>query len=204
MNGRLIVFINGINSLPCNMEGWTDKAVAWVFRHTEAAAEKFEWWGGPILSHLLIRWRARQLLQLLEPYRGFRIVLVGHSFGTVLICRVLADRRVPPITCACLIASAADADFGRNGLNAALRENCVGEIHLYQSRRDGTLAAARATAWWLRWVRLDFGWLGLTGPRNLDPAVAARVRVIQKPYAHSQWFAPDCFDQTMREITAET
>jgi hypothetical protein len=205
------IFINGINTLPTDQRGWTDRAVAWVRSQTDCQADSFEWFGGPLGAQLLAPLRTWQLLQRLRMHRDNHpaapIILVGHSFGCELICRVLQRPTCPLIADVWLIAAACDASFRKNGLNRALATCQLNRVFCLQARRDGALALAKATSRhlrFLRWLGLDYGWLGLTGPQYVD--VPSAVTTIRKPdrIGHTSWLTPDNLPATMQMIHAET
>jgi hypothetical protein len=205
------IFINGINSLPSDQRGWTDRAVAWVLSQTDCLADAFEWFGGPLGAQLLAPLRTWQLLERLrthsENHPASPIILVGHSFGCELICRVLRRPTCPQVADVWLIAAACDNDFRKNGLNRAISTCVVQRVFCLQARQDGALALARVTSKacrFLRWLGLDYGWLGLTGPYHVD--VPSAVTTIRKPdrIGHSSWLTPDNLPATMQQIHATT
>jgi hypothetical protein len=207
------IFINGINTLPTDQRGWTDRARNWIVAHTGFDADCFEWFGGPLTAQLFAPLRVRQLLRVLTAYPlGTRLILVGHSFGCELICRVLQKRRCPNIQDAWLIAGACDADFDTNGLNRAMQFGQLGRVFCLQASRDGALALAKQSALALRWsrwlnllpgVHLDYGWLGLTGPVRVR--YAPRVTVTQKPdhVGHSSYVNTINLAATLSHIVNE-
>jgi hypothetical protein len=213
MSRTVFIFINGINTLPTDQRGWTDRARNWIVRETDFGADKFEWFGGPLTAQLFAPLREQQLLRVLGQYPlDTRLILVGHSFGCELICRVLAHVKCPNVQDAWLIAAACTADFRTNGLNRAMGRGQLGRVFCLQASRDGALALAKQSALALRWsrwlklipgVHLDYGWLGLTGPTHV--AYPPRVEVTQKPdhIGHSSYVNTINLAATLSHIVNE-
>lgn len=200
---RIYIVVNGILQVAGYDNDWTDRAVRWINTTTPWKAEKFEYTSGVITGRVLNWYRAIQLRKLCRRYNGARLYLVGHSNGADIICRAVRQccGFVPEIH---LIAAAAPTDFGPkgNGLNDALERGRVGKVILYQSRQDGTLAAAKKAAVILRLFFLSYPWLGLDGPENVRKDLRQRLYIITKDiFGHSTWFEPAQFASTMNLIT---
>jgi hypothetical protein len=185
---RTIIFtINGIESDPSNLHGWTDDFVTSLNVNSPdwVQVEKFEY-----LVRVWNRWfkqggLAKELIAKIKYYleAGYRVVLVGHSNGCDLIVRALKEVRADSIH---LFAAAAwEKDFV-----AAIEEKMVRKIHLYGSPDDYALKTASLTGRFLKFI--SFGKLGY-GSMGLKNALAERYPDIVtdhsiKGYGHSTWF----------------
>lgn len=210
------VCINGINTLPGDSEGWTDRAVTWLQTRTGAKAEKWEYAAGFITRRLKQQSRAEKIARMIGFYQrsGFAVVLAGHSNGCDLIARVLALRGTEdddggppffkePVRAAHLVAAAADwGDFSR-----ALDEGDVQRIHLYGSTNDRALLAATVSRACFGWLGLGYGSLGLEGAHH---AMIQRVFTGGHPVfdhsddtmGHSTWWERGAqFELTMQLLT---
>ena len=88
------IFVNGILNFPGDAEGWTDRAVTWINKNTDAKGEKFEYFSGVITRRFRQQYRAIKLSELIEQYDGWTIILVGHSNGCDVILRALKLTKV--------------------------------------------------------------------------------------------------------------
>ena len=170
---KFYLFINGILTVPDGRTGWVDRAVTWTESHYGQLAEKYEYFSGALTRRLFQGTRVRECAELLENYRGLDLVLVGHSNGADIACRLLQTTtfRFAEVH---LIAAAADADFEKNGLNDALLTGRLGRVALYGSHHDGALRLAQLSEA-LSFLGLGYGALGRTGPKNVDDRIAGRV-----------------------------
>lgn len=201
MNERVYIFVSGILERPSRPDGVTDRAVAWIRENTFDQARKLEYLAGVLTGRLLNWLRAVNLRRLCRRYGGDRIVLVGYSNGTDIICRAL-EQSCGAVDEVHLIAAACPASFARNGLNTAIAAGRVGTVHVYASRADGALAAAKRHTGWLRLVGADYGWLGLDGPQDVADENSPWLDVYRKDaFGHGTWFEPAQFGITMRLIT---
>lgn len=183
--------INGILAAPGRADGWTDRAVTLAHVKYGMRAEKFEHFSGVLTRHIFQERRAVGLATLADRYlaAGFAVYLRGHSNGCDVICRALKYLRHGAIEAIGLIAAAAEPDFARNGLNAALLEGRVSRVVLGCSPDDRALWLARATHPFLNLVGNGYGCLGFCGPLNVDDHIEHRVRTHWRPgYDHGTWF----------------
>ena len=200
--GTVVIVVNGILNLPGSASGWTDRAVTWFHTHTEARAEKFEYLALPLTRRLFQASRARRLAELIDSYRGQRIILVGHSNGCDLITRALrlTDTSIHAVH---LIAAACESDFESNGLNLRLIDNAIGSVHVYIGERDWALKLAYYSSLVLSVFGLGYGSLGLTGPENLknEQWKNTRVFVYRFPtYGHGTFFEKPVMPSIFQQI----
>ncbi|HYF33994.1 MAG TPA: hypothetical protein VD994_01785 [Prosthecobacter sp.] len=199
MNGArqtVCLFVNGILTVPGDADNWTGKAVTWTHLHTPFRAEKIEYLSGATLGRLLgQRRRAERLAHTLRFYvaRGWRIVLAGHSNGCDVILDALHAMGWPRIAELHLISAACEADFSRNGLNAAALAGRVGGVTVYVAERDWALKLAATATGRL----LGYGTLGKTGPVNAEAA----VEIVRRDFGHGGWFSESELPATLNRIT---
>ena len=120
---------------------------------------------------------------------------MGHSNGADVIVDMLRHfPQCPRIRHLHLVCGATEGDFRKNGLNCAMMLGRVGDVTVYCAGQDRTLRLAHTLPGRL----LGYGTMGLTGPLNLLPGIAARVRTgIWPGYGHSDCWADLNFDSTM-------
>ncbi|MDE1170786.1 MAG: alpha/beta hydrolase [Verrucomicrobium sp.] len=194
---RFYLFINGILTVPDGRTGWTDRAVTWTESHFNQLAEKYEYFCGALTRRLFQWLRVKRCVELLRHYSGHDLVLVGHSNGADIVCRILKEYPEIEVAEIHLVAAAADADFQVNGLNMALLTGRLGRATLYGSHRDGALRLAQVSEAF-SFLGLGYGALGRTGPRNVDERIGDRVvQVWRDDFDHSTWFSPAQFAATM-------
>lgn len=205
MTKRVSIFVCGILTFPGASRNWTGRAVTWTHRHTDQRAEKIEYFVGPISRAFGQRHRAHKLARTLEFYEGWDINLVGHSNGCDVILDTLREMPWMPIRSLHLISAACSADSRANGLDELLSgravpfsrpsEPIVQRATVYIAGRDRALLLAGT----ITGKALGYGTLGRTGPVIwMHP-----VHVVKEPaYGHSDWFTPDNFDSTMKNVTA--
>lgn len=205
MNGRptrhlaVEININGILAFPGRSDGWTDRAVTLAHTHLLIRSEKFEHFSGVLTRHVWQEKRAAALAALVNRYigRGWHVFLRGHSNGCDVICRSLAhiDGAVEGIQ---LIAGACEADFGTNGLNAALRDGRLHRVQLCCSPDDRALWLARLSHPFLSIFSNGYGSLGFSGPMNVADEIEHRVSTHWEPgYDHGTWLEGDNLLHTM-------
>lgn len=200
-----MIAVPGLWSLPADKAAWTDHvAVAAPQLRARLRVVKFEYFAGVVLGKLAHWPRVWALARAIrrERHAGRQVIIVAHSNG----CRIAHDAALAAKTFVAriaFVAGANDADFVKNGLNDALALDWIGEVLVFMSRRDGTLALARKTAPLLERVGLAYHWLGLTGPENVSPLVADRVRVFEKRVGHSYWLTGPELETTLRVVLAE-
>ena len=196
---RFFFFVNGILTVPEDQNDWNARAVTWIESQRFQFADRFEYFSDAVFRRLFQASRVAACEKILANYIGFDIVLVGHSNGADIICRLLAENLLK-VSQVHLISAAAEADFDKNGLNVALYSEKVGKVFLYGSHNDHALQAAQATQW-LAPLGLGYGSLGRTGPLNVAEGVAARVvQTWRDDFDHGSWFLPANFAATMTAI----
>jgi pimeloyl-ACP methyl ester carboxylesterase len=173
---KVYIFINGIFNWPSRPDEWTDRAVTWTHTKTHHYAEKIEYFTTIINPGKLRSIRAKKISRMIEFYdkENWDLVMVGHSNGCEMILKILEDtgRSAESIH---LISAACDEDFGTNGLNQKLMDNRIGKIHLYGSNEDYVLKLASYCNWLANIFALNYGLLGLNGPKNIEDSVKDRV-----------------------------
>lgn len=197
---HVFICINGINTLPGDSEGWTDRAVTWLHLHTESCAEKWEYAAGALTRRLRQAARAEAIARMADFYftAGWEVSFIAHSNGCDLVARVLEllaplERHVRS---AHLFAPAADEiDFVQ-----ALQAGRLGQCWVYGSSNDGALRLAEISRRLFGWAGLGYGCMGLG--LSLDATMQPRMHFItENGYGHSTWFARGAiFDRTMRRI----
>jgi pimeloyl-ACP methyl ester carboxylesterase len=187
------LYVNGILTRPGHSKNWTGRAVTWSHVNRAAFAEKVEYYTGPLTRVFGQKKRAAKLARVLNFYRGWRIVLVGHSNGCDVICDCLRDHAVSEIAELHLLSAACKADFSKNGLNS-LPPHWLTSIRVYIAQKDWALKLA--STWSARHL-LGYGALGRKGPVN----PTRRVDIVRRNFGHSDWFAGEKFDRTMDLIT---
>lgn len=189
MPKRVYIFINGILTKPSDTDAWTDRAEAWIIGNTEYKATKFEYFSGAITRRLFQNARVDMVRKIVEPYLkdNYEVVLVGHSNGCDIICRLIDKYHAVRATEIHLIAAACEHDFRKNGLALAMRTGRVGKVYCYLSHNDKSLSTAVVSSWLLSWIGLGYGYLGLVGPSNAPNAGRTMVRWDDSK-DHSDWF----------------
>ena len=199
---RFYLYINGILTSPEDRHAWTDRAVTWTESHYGHLADRYEYFSGALTRRLFQSARVRDCSIRLQQYSGVERVVVGHSNGADIACRLLQEESQPSLELHSLhlIAAAAEADFEKNGLNHALLTGRLGHVYLYCSRNDAALRLAQATQIF-SFLGLGYGSLGRTGPRNVDPRIADRITITWRDdFGHSTWFTPAEFAKTMAAV----
>lgn len=193
----IYIYVNGIMNFPGGSKNWNGRAVTWTHINTEAKAEKIEYFCGPVGRAFGQKERAEKLAATLSFYKGWKIILIGHSNGTDVILKALAQLEWPRVEALHLVSAACEADFYKNGLNEAMMKGLVGRVYVYLGGKDMALKAAHSIFGRL----LGYGTLGLTGPKNVSAMVKAAVTVTTwGEYGHSDCFDDKNFDGTMRVI----
>lgn len=195
---RVHCVVNGILTRPGEARNWTGRAVTWTHLHTDAKAEKVEYWAGPLDRIFGQKARAQKLYKTLSYYAGHQLTLSGHSNGCDVILDMLRDYPdCPRIGRLNLVSAACESDFDKNGLNDHLIGGHVGEVRVFCGGQDKALALAHTWAGRL----LGYGTLGLDGPQHVAPEVADRVGCLTwTQWGHSTCWEDAHFDQTMREL----
>lgn len=206
MSRSQYIFVNGILSKPEDVVSWTDRAVFWINKADQAGdlrADKMEYECGIFSRRFYQNDRVKNLQKIAKNYNGDRVVLVGHSNGCDIIERVVR-KGTPKIHELHLIAAASQADFKKNGYNRALKNGLIENIYIYMSPIDEALEKARLSTQLFGWMGLGYGYMGLTGPLNVDPSIKHKVFVYKYDFGHSDWFSRKNFESTMRAISRLT
>lgn len=210
---HLLVAVPGILSKPGWAFGWTDQIVTWFQQPPRLwRAEKFEYFARPLTRWIRQGKRARNLAHVLYSHRHSTLHLVCHSNGGDVVCRALKELRDSQqfdpnysevrIGTIQFIASAAHADFEKNGLNFALRTGLVRRVAIYQGGKDEVLNKLARWSRRLGWiVGLGYGTMGYDEPLNVHPDVRDRVTVIREPqFDHGLWFKPGIIGTTFERL----
>lgn len=198
---KVYIFVNGILTNPGDVNGWTDNAEAWIEGNTSHKATRMEYACGVLTRRLHQNKRVDNLETICNKYPNDRLCLVGHSNGCDIILRLIA-RRTLSFDQVHLIAGACENDFRKNGLNDAIGLHQIRRLGVYWSKQDKALRKARMSSTLLSWIGLGYGFLGLTGPKNMVPEFSTRVTSIEKKWGHSDWFNQKNFEETMQSIAA--
>lgn len=200
MNKKVFIFVNGILTNPGDVNGWTDRAEAWIEQNTNHISTRFEYFSGALTRRIFQTARVRKLEDIAKKYLGDKLILVGHSNGCDIIERFVR-RGIYKVHEAHLIAAASEGDFDLNGYNEALKKEKVGKVFVYYSANDKALQKAQFTRSFLKYLGLGYGYMGLTGPMRVNPAVIHKVKGIEWGVDHSEWLVPTNFDKIMSLIS---
>lgn len=197
------VFLNGIMTNPGDVSAWTDKAEAWVETHCmRSHATRLEYATDVVFRRMHQEARVDDLESIVKRLDGQKIVLVGHSNGCDIIERFI-KRKNHVVEEIHLIAAASEADFEKNGINNAMKLGFIKSVHIYWSKKDSALKKAKWSSTLLSWIGLGYGYLGLVGPKKVDPLVESRVKATERCLEHSEWFSEERFNETMRMVTGK-
>lgn len=197
MKPLVYIFINGIMNNPGCSDNWTDRAVTWMHTNTlpnVIPSEKFEYFTGPLLRRVFQQYRANKLTRMLSFYfaKGYEVVLVGHSNGCDIICRVLAEVE-HPVKEVHLIAAACDEPVYEPGM--------VGDLFVYIGGQDKAMKLARFSKKLLGKLHLGYGSLGGMDPKLARDKFGEEHVVYHPSFGHSTWFEKGpIFDMTMMTI----
>lgn len=198
MKDKSYLFCNGILTNPNDVNGWTDRAEAWIEKETPYNADKFEYFSGALTRRLYQNDRVEKVITIARRMTPMNLVLVGHSNGCDIIQRVV-QREKFKIKELHLIAAASEHDFEKNGFNKALIKGTVEQIFCYCSPKDGALQKAKLSNIF-NFLGLGYGYLGLVGPSRVAESVKDRVTCIWRNIDHSDWFNKKYFPLTMKQI----
>ena len=193
---KILIFVPGILTFPGASRNWSGRAVTWTHIHTEARAEKVEYFCGPIGRAFGQKQRAEKLAATLNHYAGdWEITLVGHSNGADVILDCLSVYPYfPRISSLHLVNAACQASFERNGLNQLIAHNRVGEVFVYVAKKDLALRLASTVLG----RRLGYGTLGLHGPRHLTgPSESRTTKILWPDWGHSDCWDDPNLDETL-------
>jgi pimeloyl-ACP methyl ester carboxylesterase len=151
---------------------------------------------------------AEQISDMVKKFHPEELSLAGHSFGTTLILEALREHPELHATSIHLVASAADSDCGRNGLNLIVERGQVERVYLYCCPRDWALFAAQVSQFAFGWrgrprfFTVRHGDLGKLGGRSASPGLEARLRfpsaiMVRPDLGHTGWFIPEEWGTTM-------
>ena len=194
-------FVNGIATWPGCAKNWNKRAAVWLTLEKPACHGLLdEYFTTALTVWIHERERAEAFAALLDQFYGWRIIVVAHSNGCHVTLDALRIAHSVPVHALHLVAGAVNGNFERNGLNWMLEKGQVQDVRVYRGGKDYAMRLCSTLA-----GRALFGIypadrpLGLTGPVNVNPALAHRVLdYIQSDYGHSTWWHPKKFDQTMK------
>jgi len=197
-DGDLVLFINGILTLPSDQFGWTDRAERWTGDFSRHEFDSIEYFHTPLLGLAFERKTVQQAAWIVAEYlaawkgnRPLRIHLVGHSRGCEIARRLIVEHGVPVDTLH-FFAPAVDRDFERNGLGPALHSGLVRQLHIYGAATDRVLSR------FARWSFGIYGTLGCDGPLNAEGLRISRD--FRRGYGHGTWFDRSHFEDTMNAL----
>lgn len=197
------IYINGILNRPGSAEGWTDRAVTWTHLNTDNRAEKFEYFT-TIFTHAIGQSRrAKKYAKMVRYYKGWDIVLVGHSNGCDVVLRILRRLKKVKIKAIHLLAGACETDMVKNGVLSQLEQGLLGNVKVYLGGQDKAMWAAWASKI-LKPTGFGYGDLGGSKPEEIAKHIG-KANVIYKPkYDHGAWWEEKNgnFSRTMKLITA--
>jgi len=197
MKNKVYIFVNGIMNNPGQSDNWTDRAVTWMHIHTAPdviPAEKFEYFTGPLTRRLFQQYRSNKLARVLSFYFGadFDVVLVGHSNGCDIICRVL-DMLTHPVKEVHLISPACHKPAYHNGL--------VEQLYVYIGGQDKAMKWAKLSEKLLGRWGLGYGSLGGISRTEAQRLFGVSNVNYEPAFGHSTWFEKGpLFDMTMSSI----
>lgn len=206
-------FVNGIRTKPGDGKNWNGRAVTHVHCLNGrdlfgpcVVAEKIEYfslaiarpWGQPARAEKLARTAHRYDL----PESGsWKKIAVAHSNGCDVVCDALQNYPALAFDAVHLVCAACEADFGKNGLNTAMRQGRVKKVFVYVAGKDSLL---RLASRWMARTLLGYGTLGLSGPLNVGVDYKSRVTTVRegawRSYDHSDCWSDDNFENTMGQL----
>ena len=196
----LLIFANGIMNNPGSAHGWTDRAVTWVQTNTDFAAEKFEYFAGPLTRRLSLGRHARDLADLVRAYWDWHVHVVAHSNGCEIAVRAVRELAGKPLAGLVFLSPACDGRMDANGLNGALDSAAVGRLEVLRGGSD-------RAGWWAAASRiltlglLGYGTMMRTGPVGVAPEVAHKVTDVCVPdWGHSTMMESAHFGAMMAGI----
>lgn len=131
--------------------------------------------------------------------RDWRINIIAHSEGTVVATDALQLLGWPRVEALHLVCGACDSDFGRLGLNDALRQDRIGAIHCYMAGHDTAMQFENLTLG--RMLFQIHRPLGLHGPTNVNQMFKEKViehwEYPWDTYGHSTCWEKMNMDRTM-------
>lgn len=200
MKQRVYILINGILTRSTDHQDWPERAEDWIQAHGYGLGRPYMYFTGA-LTRLFYQWkRVKDVIKIMESYAGaFDIILVGHSNGADIICRVLQQSRIH-VSEVHLIAGACENQCSKNGINAAIKKGRLDCAFFYCSKNDDALKFAQRSHWLLR-----FGDLGLTGPSKLSTLADSRSVIYWRDdLNHCDWWNEKNFESTIRIIVGSS
>ena len=195
----IYLFVNGVAAWPGNFTNWNKRAVTFTHTRTEHRAEAFEYFCTVLTRPFREDERAKHFARAIREYSrlGWKIICVGHSNGCDVILDGLKRAEWPRVEEIHLLSGACEADFKRNGLNAAISFAHVGKVFVYNAQHDWALPLAHT----LPGKILGYGTLGLDGALHIADDVKDRVdQTWWQHYGHSTCWEPHNFALTMQDI----
>lgn len=190
----LRIFVNGVNTVPGCTKNWNVRAATWCMCYRRLYATYLEYLALPTISRWLFqgvradifRYRVQEFLD-----SGWGVIPIGHSNGNDVILDAFRDGGFQRLEEIHMISPACEADFDKNGLNFALKNNRLGHVFIYIAEKDFWCWAAGTL--FGRWLgRYGKQILGHVGPQNIDKSIPSwekRVTVVRrKKHKHSSWF----------------
>lgn len=197
----IFIGVNGIRVSPGDDANWTGKFVTFIQTKTPHKAEKVEYYCSTIGRAFGQKNRVDKLHRTLSFYRGWNIVLIGHSNGCAVINEMLNTYDdFPRIQYLHLFCGASEADFEISGYNRYLKEDRIGKINIYVAGKDRALFFAKTIMGRI----LGYKTLGIHGAYRIDESIEHRVNSFWtnpwNDYGHSSCFADGNFEDTMQYI----
>lgn len=205
MNRTVYIFIPGILTEVGDMLGWAKDACRYIQVYTPHCCDRFDYFTLPLISRRLFQSkRVKCVVEMIRQWNEFRIVLVGHSNGCDIICRILKQYPIR-IHQVHLIAGATDCSCNANGINEALRNGNLGSAHVYCSLNDDILRdLAKGWTGWLKPIGLGYGWIGYGGPTDIDNEVRDKIHVIRNDLQnHVSWMSNEFMENMERIVGAK-
>ena len=188
MKKTVIIYVNGILTWPGSADNWNGRAVTWTHLNTEFRAEDFEYACGPLTRRVWQQRRARHLAKMILFYKGWDIILAGHSNGADVIVRTLKLIPAREIKAVHLLAPAC-SEIPK-----------AETVKIYAGGKDTALKIAKFSQI-LRCIGLGYGTIGGYSLRRLSELVGAKNVIYRPEYGHGDWWDKEVFDKTMRLIT---
>lgn len=188
MKKTVIIYVNGILTWPGSADNWNGRAVTWTHLHTDYRAEDFEYACGPFTRRVWQQRRAKHLAKMILFYKGWDIILAGHSNGAAIIVRTLKLIPARKIKAVHFLAPAC-SEIPKADV-----------VKIYAGGKDTALKIAKFSQI-LKFVGLGYGNLGGRCLAQLNDLVGEKNVIFKPEYGHSDWFNEEVFEKTMRIIT---
>lgn len=152
--------------------------------------------------------RVKKAAHIIRTHPGFTWSVLAHSNGCAIALRVLDECPDIRLDALHLVAAAAPAHCGVNGLNSIASRRYsngggqVNDVHLYVSRRDRALWFGGLSRKLFGWCGLGYGDLGRSGPCNVGDDLDRILHVTQRDELdHCDWLRGENFPLLMRNLT---